>query len=212
VPEIEQTSNVKAVDDRIPPITAVTATGTAAEVPRPLAIGIGRPPRGATNTWQMTDLFGEDLDSCGCCCAMFLQALTGGAMSTACALRLAHMPCTPRSSSHFAESAGFIRSNSAEEKVMPATAFRARTQAGLMPTRAALPVAQFPPFEFVSGGVTATRAYEPARPSRLDERGLALLLGAVVPQESRHRQSLLKLNSILKGLTQQEWQSSEERT
>jgi hypothetical protein len=110
VPEIEQTSNVKAVDDRIPPITAVTnGRGTSAAVP--VAIGIGRPPRGATNTWQMTDLFGKDLDSCGCCWAMFLQALTGGAMSTACALRLAHMPCTPRSSSHFAESAGFIRSN-----------------------------------------------------------------------------------------------------
>jgi hypothetical protein len=37
---------------------------------------------------------------------------------------------------------------------------RSRAQAGLMPTGAALPVAQLPPFEFVSLGMAAARADE----------------------------------------------------
>ncbi len=73
---------------------------------------------------------------------------------------------------------------------------RSGSQAGLMPAVAALPVPQLAPFELVSAFIAATRALEPLRPTRLNERRLALGFRAVGVHEVRKRQPLLKLNSI----------------
>jgi hypothetical protein len=73
---------------------------------------------------------------------------------------------------------------------------RSGTQVGLLPTGAALPVAQVTPLEFVGGTMTAARANESVWPPRRDERRLALRLGAVIVQERRQRQSPLKLNPV----------------